>query len=104
MTGATCQQAALLPPPELPEEIPFDASDSMRAIFWRTAWLGDIHNAMELRKLSFKLALDFTNRELRAMNAGALALHDEARASLRSLIAAGGLLYAWVPDVNGCPA
>jgi hypothetical protein len=93
-----------IPYPDLPDTPANDPSVTL-AQFWRAAWLRDLAEAEAFQRLAAaQRGLKRTDRiTARALFAAERALTEEAKKSLTTLIAAGGLLYAWAPDTKrGC--
>jgi hypothetical protein len=93
------RRAPAIPYPDLPPT-PY-AAGTPRAIFWRAAWLRDEAqaHALDAHWTHVRSTKAHANEPLmHALCVGLSKLQDEARVSLKTLIDAGGLLYAWIPE------
>lgn len=96
---AKAKRLPALPFPDLPA-----AHTTPASLFWRAAWLRDV---VEVQAFQEFLNSAAGRKTLGARKNAALAnamyasigrLEDDARSSLNELVAAGGLLYAWLPE------
>jgi len=90
-----------LPFPDLP-----DAWAGDNAVFWRAAWLRDV--AKHAALCSHNLELSARKKQPPAALWHALYTAQEnalktVRSSLKALVDAGGLLYAWIPEAPTQP-
>ena len=94
------RRAPALPYPELPPT-PLDGG-TRREIFWRAAWLRDEAQAHALEWFLRTASVEAVCGRHQALNSALIqsliALEREAAKSLATLIDAGGLLYAWLPE------
>jgi hypothetical protein len=95
-------RAPALPFPELP-----DARATDNALFWRAAWLRDVAKHAALR--AFNAQMSQRKRPLANVLWCALYQAEDdarttARTTLKTLIGAGGLLYAWIAEAPATPA
>lgn len=89
------------PFPDLPDT-PANDPRVTRAQFWRAAWLRDLAQLEAIQRLAAaQRRLKRTDRVTQiALSSAELTLAKETKQSLTTLIAAGGLLYAWAPDAK----
>jgi hypothetical protein len=91
-----------VPYPDLPET-PANDPTVTRAMFWRAAWLRDLAQLEALQALMDRerrrKRVDLVTRD--ALSSAYVGIDKERRNSFRTLIEAGGLLFAWAPDEKG---
>jgi hypothetical protein len=93
---------AAIPYPDLPETPAADPTVT-RAMFWHAAWLRAVaeHAALD-QLLSRQYALKRRDHATEIALINALRRSDEdVQTTFKTLVGAGGLLFAWAPDVKG---